>query len=83
MYVCVVCVYVWWLVAFLFSFLYPVVIIGFTFSYIFCFFTHSDTTSSHALKPLVMLVPDLLGTSRAPPQSKGTWHIFINGKTGR
>lgn len=65
-----VCVYVWWLVVFLFSFLHPVVIIGFTFPYIFCFFTHSDTTSSHALKPLVMLVPDLLATSRAPSTVK-------------
>ena len=65
---------------FLFSFLYPVVIISFTFSYIFCFFTHSHTTSGHALKPLMMLVPDLLATSRAPYTVKGYLAYFHNWK---
>ena len=75
-----VCVYVWWLVVFLFSFLYPVVIISLTFSYIFCFFSHSHTTSGHALKPLMMLVPDLLATSRAPSTVKGYLAYFHNWK---
>ena len=65
---------------FLFSFLHPVVIISFTFSYIFCFFTHSHTTSGHALKPLMMLVPDLLATSRAPSTVKGYLAYFHNWK---
>ena len=65
---------------FLFSFLYPVVIIGFTFCYIFCFFTHSHTMSSHALKALVMLVPDLLASSRAPSTVKGYLAYFHKWK---